>query len=118
MDKQALKRTRDAIAASQTYDQTTYAAVDMKDDVYCYTPACVAGHAVAAHGYTVIPDGQCVSDDCPGADIQEVARVILGLDDGEMYAMFDGEPFRTYVVTKEDALNMLDRAIETDKVDW
>ena len=112
MNREALKRTRDAIAASQTYDQTTYA------DYACNTPACVAGHAVVAHGYTFTARNDCYKAPVAGVsflggEIQNVARVILGLDDSEMAVMFAG-----LLKTKADALDMLDQAIEYDNVYW
>ena len=43
MNRDAIKRTRDAIAVSETYSQREYFSK-------CGTPACIAGHCVAAEG--------------------------------------------------------------------
>ena len=125
MNKEALIRTRDAVAASQTYDQSMFTCLVNEGagiDNICRTPACVAGHAVVANGYTFIDGYECQSENMShfGA-ISVIAKNILGLTEDEEYLMFTAKPFehdRSYETTKKDALRMLDNAIEHDEVDW
>ena len=102
MNTENLKLLRAAIAESETYSQ---------EDFFhpCGTPACLAGHAA------MLADVMC-----PPAAAAAVRRAEAWLDltveEGD--AMFDPHPLGCYVTPKEDALAMLDRAIETDKVLW
>ena len=121
MNKEALMITRNAVAASHTYDQQiyTHAAESNNPHTTCHTPACVAAHVVAAHGYTFIMDHSCRSDKRPkSVFIKDAAKEILGLTLREESSMFDGQPFGQQPATKEEALRMIDYAIATNTVDW
>lgn len=117
MDVEKLRKTRDAIAASETFDQTTWGTV-------CGTPGCVAGHAVVAGGWKIEAGhfGTCaVACTKQGRTrlIQDVATEELGLTELERLRMFGAEPLGGGVnVTAKCAIDMLDRAIETGKVEW
>jgi len=112
-----LRRTRDAIAASETFNQTAWGNP-------CGTPGCVAGHAVVAGGWKIVPgsfETYAVSCTKRGRfrTIEEVAAEELELIDSEARKMFAAEPLGGGVtVTRAHALAMLDRAIETGKVEW
>ena len=124
MNIEALKKARDCLAESKTYDQSNWTHP-------CGSPACVAGHIVAANGHeiTKIPWGR-VDVRCyviMGGDARPIdvaAAVIAGLEIGQAGQMFSGNPYVTSCaevqtpVTKEEALSMLDHAIEHDEVKW
>ena len=111
MNVERLRKLRDVIAESKTYDQKEY----FHD---CGTPACLAGHAtVLALGYegssTDHEEMQSFSEDS-----EEIAGDWLDLSYTECGVMFNCHPLPRHDATKEDALAMLNRAIETGKVRW
>ena len=115
MNKAALQRTRDAIAASpEDYDQSKWAHG-------CGTPACVAGFACVAHGGTIFfdADGDAWVR-MPGRVprlVTTVASEILELTRWQREDMFQGTPGGDHV-TALDAIDMLDEAIIHDAVYW
>jgi len=117
MNVEKLRKTRDAIAASQTFNQTAWGSP-------CGTPGCVAGHAVVESGWKIVPgsfETYAVSCTKRGRfrTIEGVATEELGLTEDEARKMFGAEPLGGGVtVTRAHALAMLDRAIGTGKVEW
>ena len=130
MNVKALKNTRDAIAASHTYCQVQY----MNE---CGTPACVAGHAVVANEHTLFfginEDGKDeIHINGKDESVSAFAQDILGLTTDEAMHMFQGYPMQwasresrmtlcdsKYMgATKEQAIAMLEYAMEHHKVLW
>ena len=103
MNIQNLKRLRDVIAETETYNQVFVFHE-------CGAPACLAGHAAFL----------ARQDDVPNSHLQAwgVAEEWLDLTMAQSNAMFASAPLWNYSTTKEDALAMLDRAIETGEVRW
>ena len=109
MNIEALKKTRDLLARSQTYDQSTWVH-DGTEAHPCGTPACVAGHIMAAHS-----DGPLDPEVSTSGD----AAALADLSSSERELMFQQNPYRgTRNATKDDALAMLDHAIEHQEVKW
>ena len=129
MNIENVKRVRDAVAASKSFDMarwgiTTYDDVEFKDGHFCGSPGCIRGHAVAL----MIDDGlyECseveddhtryVSIDNAHCD----AGVWMGLDidmAGELF--LPAEPSASiYLITQDQAVKCLDHLLETGVVDW
>ena len=119
MNVENLKKVRDAIAQNPTtYDQRWYAHE-------CGTPACIAGWAASLS----LRDGETLNwggikrPDGRYANPHTRAQQWLGLSPHDAGRMFDEHPvlsggeFRVDP-TVQEALAMLDRAIETGKVVW
>ena len=123
MNVEALKKARDCLAKSTTYDQAIWAHQE------CGSPACVAGHIVVANGcrierlnvHNLGARFFAVSDD-KATEIELAAASIADLDDLEMADMFDGNVYcydeNNISPTKGEALAMLDHAIEHGEVRW
>ena len=120
MDIEALKRTRDLIAAHPgSYDQALWAHE-------CGTPACVAGFAVVANGGKLVmtqDDNDHVrfplDPECYW--IPQAAEHCLALTPEESKAMFAGYPMGGRSVSAKQAkqaIRMLNHAIETGEVVW
>ena len=114
MNIENMRKLRDVIAESETYDQGRFFHE-------CGTPACLAGHAVILSK----ADAPVLSDwkNAHGEHIARCAASWLGITDGQSIGMFAGEPFDgepcdDRSATKRDALAMLDRAIETGRIEW
>lgn len=124
MNTRNLKRTRDYLAAHPGhYNQEIWANP-------CGTPACVAGAAVVGCGGRILSRRNYVPDQCVTADgametIPNYAEELLGLDRAERGDMFHAFPYQYRERTAdasppsvEEALAMLDYAIEHGKVRW
>jgi len=131
MNKELLQKVRDRIAdESVHYDQGDYwyspgedgfydtVRDAIKENKFCGTPCCIAGHAIAAAGIDKAYEVR-------NKDFQEAAEVILDLTPDEAVAMFDATPIFDEGArsgyrepTREEALAMLGRAIETGEVKW
>ena len=109
MNVERLRKLRDVIAESKTYDQSDYFHG-------CGTPACLAGHAaVLAHG-TKRYLSKCGRVMATLAHYD--AKAWLDLTSDQSMAMFSATPMDDLLTEKDDALAMLDRAIETGEVRW
>lgn len=124
MNKANLKRTRALMDANpKPYRQDSWAHT-------CGTPACVAGYAVVACGGTIVDADHCIVPALFGDHkrhlIQEAATCLLDLDFDESCAMFASDPFEPdfaddyvgYRASVDDAIAMLDCAIENGTVEW
>ena len=100
MNREALQKARDLLAVSSTYDQTLW-----RHD--CRTPACVAGFIVVANS----------SGRLPKRRLKSKAMQLAELSVHEANRMFYAFPVRP-VTTREQALAMLDHAIEHGEVRW
>ena len=108
MDTKNLKKLRDVIAESETFDQKCLFHHE------CGTPGCVAGHAaLLARG-----DAKFGGDIWRDKHIMDDARTWLDLTPAQECVMFDAHPLDKYWTEKGEVLTMLDRAIETGKVRW
>ena len=107
MNVENLRKLRAAIAKSETYNQ-------MEIFHGCGTPACLAGHAILLmHGHDISEYFR----EWGGLALMS-AEAWLGLTPRQSAEMFTPHPLGDRTVTKEDALDMLDRAISTGKVLW
>ena len=110
MNRKAIKRTRNAIIDSGTYDQTVW----VHD---CETPGCIAGHAICAHGWvptaTVDISTQTATPPDGGLPqyIDVAARDILGLDSEQADELFSAN-------AEGDPVAVLNHLLETGEVDW
>ena len=111
MNREALQKTRDLLASEvgEKYDQSVWLHL-------CGSPACVAGFAVAAsEGVKVAVSYE--------ESVKDRAQRFLGLTDEEADEMFGFSIYKGYgdpdwKPAREDALRMLDHAIETGEVEW
>ena len=102
MNIENMRKLRDVIAESKTYDQRRFFHP-------CGTPACLAGHACMLAGEKAqwsVDRTVIIAEDWLGLSVTEAADA------------FYAGPMGDDAPTKEDALAMLDRAIETGKVRW
>ena len=129
MNKELLQKVRDRLAdESVYYDQGDYwcapnlGRIDLeqvtKGKEFCGTPCCIAGHAIAEAGIDKAYEVR-------NKDFPNAAEVILDLTPDEANVMFDATPIRDdddyyecRESTREEALAMLDHAIETGEVKW
>lgn len=136
MNIENLKLLRDAIAESETYDQSRWAHP-------CGTPACVAGHAAVLAGGTLVwgrlgrfaqitPNTALCEIDGVRRPVENVATDWLELNGLQAAGMFQGNPYDEFPPnhrvpgygpvpshpTKRHALAMLDDAIEHQQVNW
>ena len=125
MNVERLRQVRDAIASDpDQYDQGHYVNE-------CGTPACIAGWAV----YLSLKPGETLDDGLvntrvgPFDTVHDRAKKWLGLTENESDEMFNAAPLweyrgevrygcRYYKPAVQDALAMLDHAIETGEVVW
>lgn len=109
----------DTLKVSDAYDQSMFSHD-------CGTPACIAGHAAALAGFDMyhedenhfvdINDGECYLDGVR-YDVEEVAAEWLEIDHpDDIQGMFYSRCYPT--TTKEEAIAMLEKYIETEEVDW
>ena len=124
MNTENLITLRNHLQTSTTYDQREW----FHD---CGTPACVAGHAAAlALGANNFYDWSAKEEDhlTLVQRIQIEAEDWLELEEREADVMFDSHPYYKFPLvtgepiprkaTKEDAIRMLNWAIDNDEVKW
>ena len=109
MNVENMRKLRDTIAESETYDQGRFFHE-------CGTPACLAGHAVmlSKAEAPVLADWKTA----PVEYIVGYAAAWLGITGGQSISMFAGEPCDDRSATKREALDMLNRAIKTGEIEW
>ena len=119
MNVERMKRLRDAIAESESYYQESYFHYDSRGPHPCGSPACLAGHAVLlAIEADTRPEGYYADMGLLGG-VEDDASFWLDLDPCESARMFESCPlWGKSGATKEEALDMLDRAIETGVIEW
>ena len=117
MNKEALRKTRNLIAeCHQSYDQTIWSH-------QCNTPGCVAGFAAVASGAEIVRRGRdeitrVITKGGVSRMLPDAAAKFLGLNLVQRMAMFRAYPMLDRKVTANDAIRMLDHAIEYDEVRW
>ena len=115
MNVPALMKTRNLLARSETYDQTK---AGKSIGSFSGQPCCIAGHCVVAHGYVITGANLCEGPKGKQHSITIAAGRELGLSMKQSSIMFEGRPFAFHAATKDEALALLDRAIETDVIEW
>ena len=120
MNTANLKKTRDYLAEHPaSYSQHAWMHP-------CGTPACVAGMAVVACGGRLVPEYSDVGEAYLASSdtrtlVPDLAQQLLGLSIDESECMFVADPYpstRRAPPTSDEALAMLDWAIEHNEVRW
>ena len=110
-----IQKTIDSLTESETYDQR-------KVVWSCGTPACIAGHAIkSCTDYTLLGKHAVYSKSgklIPGGCVSVMAN-LFGITYEQSNAVFRAHPDpNKYTVTKQDAIDMLERLLVTGEVYW